>query len=82
MKNIFMKEKELNVKVGDTVAVEGNKGTVTEVIRGCSQEWNGTKYVNEKDGDYTMVRVHFTGDLASWGQYQDKVYGGFEVIEQ
>lgn len=68
MYNKFMKEAELNVKVGDIVAVQGNRGTVTEVIK-VSDVWTG-------------VRVHFEGELASWGQYQNGVYGAFTVIEK
>ena len=67
MKNTMMNERELNVKVGDMVSVQGNRGTVLEVIR---------------HNDATYVRVHFTGYLAEFGQYQDSVYGGFEVVEE
>jgi hypothetical protein len=80
MKNIYMEEKELNVKVGDRVCVQGNEGIVTEVFRGYSKEWNGKEYVKAEGSDYTDVRVHFTGELARWGQYQDGVYGGFVVL--
>lgn len=66
MYNKLMKEKELNVKVGDKVSVMGNRGIVTEVFR---------------TSDSTSVRVHFTDELAEWGQYQDGVYGGYEVLE-
>ena len=66
MKNIFMNEKELNVKVGDTVAVQGNRGKVLEVL---------------KTADATFVRVHFSGSLAAWGQYQDKIYGDYVVLK-
>lgn len=72
MLNILLEEKELAVKVGDTVAVEGNRGKVTEVIKGKI----------DTGEDYTNVRVHFTGELANWGQYQDGVYGCFTVIEE
>ena len=82
MYNKFMNEKELNVKVGDHVAVQGNRGVVTEVFRGVEKKWNGTEYVDAEGTEYTDVRVHFTGELARWGQYQDGVYGGFEVIEK
>lgn len=81
MKNIYMNEKELNVKVGDTVSVWGNRGTVIEVVKGFDTEWNGTEYVKADGSDFTNVRVHFTGELANWGQYQDGEYGMFEVIE-
>lgn len=66
MKKQFMDKKELNVKIGDTVAVQGNIGTVTEIY---------------EDSEVLNVRVHFTGELANWGQYQDAVYGGFTVID-
>lgn len=75
-----MDHKELNVKVGDKVSVEGNKGIVTEVLKGFDTIWNGNKYEKVENSDYTSVRVHFTGDLANWGQYQDRVYGGYKVI--
>lgn len=82
MKNIYMKERELNVKVGDLVAVQGNRGIVTEVLKGFDTEWNGKEYVKIENSDYTNVRVHFTDELAKWGQYQDGVYGGYTVIEK
>ena len=69
MYNRFMRAKEINVKIGDNVEVQGHPGTVTEVIRGITK-------TNE---DFTEVRVHFTDHLANYGQYQDQVYGGFEV---
>jgi len=65
MKNTMMSKREQNVKVGDLVSVEGNLGTVTEVI---------------KKDDWTGVRVHFEGFLAEFGQYQDQVYGGYVVV--
>ena len=67
MKNTMMKEKELNVKVGDRVAVEGNRGTVTGV-------WT--------DGETTEIKVHFdeNEDISTWGQYQDKWYGLYTVL--
>lgn len=82
MINKFMNEKELRVKVGDKVAVEGNRGIVTEVFHTFATEWNGKEYVKVTDSDCTSVRVHFEGELAKWGQYQDGVYGGFTVIEE
>lgn len=81
MYNKFMNEKELNVKIGDKVSVQGNRGIVTKVFRGYKKEWNGAEYVKVEGTEYTDVRVHFTGELARWGQYQDGVYGGFVVIE-
>ena len=80
MYNRLMKEKELNVKVGDKVAVQGNRGTVTEVFRDHEVEWNGKEYVKVEGSEYTNVRVHFEGELANWGQYQDGVYGGYTVL--
>ena len=81
----YMKEnglvKELNVKIGDKVSIQGNEGFVTEVIKGHETEWNGKEYVKIEGSDYAHVRVHFTGELASWGQYQDGVYGGFVVLD-
>ena len=81
MYNRLMKAKELNVKVGDKVVVQGNEGIVTEVFHNVDKEWNGKEYVAIKDSESTSVRVHFTGDLARWGQYQDGVYGGYIVKE-
>ena len=81
MYNKFLAKNELEVKIGDTVSVMGNEGTVTEVIRGFEKEWNGAEYVKKPGTERTSVRVHFTGELAAWGQYQDGVYGGFRVIK-
>lgn len=81
MYNRLMSKRELNVKVGDTVSVQGNRGTVTEVFHNVDTEWNGTEYEAVKGSESTAVRVHFTGELAKWGQYQDGVYGGFCVVE-
>ena len=81
MYNRLLKEKELKVKVGDKVMVQGNPGTVTEVLKGHDTEWNGKEYAKVPDSEYTRVRVHFTGELAAWGQYQDGVYGGFTVVK-
>ena len=67
MKKQFMEKKELNVKIGDTVVVQGNVGTVTEIY---------------EDSEVLNVRVHFTDELANWGQYQDAVYGGFTVLDK
>ncbi len=80
MYNRLMQAKELNVKVGDTVSVQGNRGIVTEVLHHFDTEWNGKEYVKVADSDGTSIRVHFTGELANWGQYQDGVYGGYTVL--
>ena len=80
MYNRLMQAKELNVKVGDKVSVQGNKGTVTEVIKTTDTEWNGTEYVKVEGSETTSIRVHFEGELARWGQYQDGVYGGYTVL--
>lgn len=82
MKNIYMAEKELNVKVGDRVACHGYRGTVTNVYRGYSKEWNGAEYVKQEGSDYTNVAIHFDEDqdIARYGQYQNGTYGEFEVI--
>ena len=71
MKNSLMKEKEINVKVNDIVSVQGNRGIVTEVIKGTDA--NGEQYTN--------VRVNFTGDLSKYGQYQNGIYGLYTVIK-
>lgn len=81
MYNRLMNDKELNVKAGDIVSVMGNRGIVTEVFHHIDTEWNGTEYVKVADSDSTCVRVHFTGELAKWGQYQDGVYGGYTIVE-
>lgn len=81
MYNKFMSEKELNVKVGDKVLVQGNEGIVTEVYHNIDKEWNGREYVEVEGSESTSARVSFINDLANWGQYQDGVYGGFTVIE-
>lgn len=80
MYNRLMGAKELNVKVGDKVAVQGNRGTVTEVLRHYDTKWNGKEYVKVEGSEGTSVRVHFEGELTSWGQYQDGVYGGYTVL--
>lgn len=81
MYNRLMKEKELKVKVGDKVMVQGNPGIVTEVFHHTDTEWNGKEYYEVPGSESTSVRVHFTGELASWGQYQDGVYGGYIVTQ-
>lgn len=80
MYNKFMNDKEINVKVGDRVSVQGNHGVVTKVIKGVEKEWNGKEYVLVAGKEFTNVRVHFDGELAKWGQYQDGEYGGFTVL--
>lgn len=84
MYNKFMEEKEINVKVGDRVAVQGLRGTVTEVFHRIDTEWNGTEYVNVAGTESTSVKVHFDADTwvveQGYGQYQDGVYGGYTVI--
>lgn len=81
MYNRLMNERELNVKVGDKVAVLGNRGIVTEVFHSHDTEWNGKEYVKVQGSESTSVRVNFTGELASWGQYQNKVYGDYVVVQ-
>ena len=80
MFNKYMDSKELNVKVGDRVSVQGNRGVVTKVIKGINKEWNGKEYAAVPGTEYTDVQVHFGGELARWGQYQDGVYGCFTVL--
>ncbi len=81
MYNRMMSKKEQNVKVGDHVWVMGNRGVVTEVFRGRDIVWNeeARQYEEVEGSDWTHVRVHFEGELASWGQYQDGTYGGYTV---
>lgn len=84
MYNRLMADKEINVKVGDRVEVQGYTGTVTDVYHGFSTEWNGTEYVKVEGSDYTNVQVHFDEKdnygIAEYGQYQDSWYGGYVVI--
>lgn len=85
MFNKFMNEKEINVKVGDRVVVQGYKGTVTEVFHSIKKEWNGTEYVEVAGTESTTVQVHFDEDNnydIARTAYQDGHYGGYEVIEE
>lgn len=79
MYNKFMDEKEINVKVGDRVNVQGWIGTVTEVFHSINKEWNGKEYVEVPGTESTTVTVHFD-DAGIGGQYQDGHYGGYWVI--
>lgn len=85
MFNRLMADREINVKVGDRVAVQGFRGTVTDVYHGIKTEWNGTEYAPIKDTEFTQVQIHFDEEnnynIASYGQYQDGWYGGYEVID-
>lgn len=81
MYNRLMEKKELDVKVGDRVNVQGWIGTVTEVYHGIDTEWNGTEYVEVPGTESTSVTVHFD-DAGIGGQYQDGHYGGYWVIEE
>lgn len=84
MFNRLMNDKEINVKVGDRVAVQGYRGTVVNVYHGIKTEWNGTEYVEIEGTESTTVQVHFDEEnnynIASYGQYQDGWYGGYTVI--
>lgn len=84
MFNRLMAEKEINVKVGDRVAVQGYRGTVIDVYHGIKTEWNGTEYVPVEGSESTTVQVHFDEEnnynIASYGQYQDGWYGGYIVL--
>ncbi len=85
MYNKFMNEKEINVKIGDRVNVQGLIGTVTEVHRSIDREWNGTEYAVVEGTERTTVTVHFDEDTwvarDGYGQYQDGHYGGYTVVE-
>ena len=81
MFNKYMQERELNVKVGDEVSVQGNAGIVTEVIKSIKTNWNGNRYVEIAGTESTSVRVHFSGNLAGT-VFQDGVYGGYIVTKQ
>lgn len=84
MYNKFMDDREINVKVGDRVVVQGYKGTVTEVFHSINTEWNGTEYVEVEGTESTTVQVHFDEennyDIART-VYQDGHYGGYKVID-
>lgn len=82
MYNKFMEQKEINVKVGNRVSVQGYRGTVTKVHKGTKKEWNGKEYANIPGTEYTDVEVHFDDDqdIARFGQYQDGYYGSYTVI--
>ena len=84
MYNRLMADKEINVKVGDRVAVQGYTGTVTDIHHGFDTEWNGTEYVKVEGSESTSVQVHFDEKdnygIAEYGQYQDCWYGGYVVI--
>lgn len=86
MFNKYMAEKELNVKVGDRVCVQGYKGTVIDVDHSIKQEWNGEAYVDVAGTESTTVQVHFDEEdnygIAEYGQYQDGWYGGYTVIDK
>ena len=84
MYNRLMNDKEINVKLGDRVSVQGYSGTVVNVYHGIKTEWNGTEYVEIEGTESTTVQVHFDEEnnynIASYGQYQDGWYGGYTVI--
>ena len=55
MFNRLMNDKDLKVKVGDRVAVQGYRGTVIDVMRGIHTEWNGTEYAEVEGTEWTEV---------------------------
>lgn len=71
-------QEQINVKVGDVVSIQGNRGKVIEVIRGKVKMKSHPHYGKE----YVDVRVHFDGYLSEFGQYQDQVYGLFYIVEK
>jgi hypothetical protein len=81
MYNKFMNEKEINVKIGDRVRVQGFRGVVTEVYHWAEKEFNGVEYIDKPGTERTEVKVHFDGQLSCWGQYQDGTYGDFIVVD-
>lgn len=85
MFNKYMTDKEINVKVGDRVCVQGYRGTVTDVCHSIKQEWNGEAYVDIEGTESTTVQVHFDEEnnynIAQYGQYQDGWYGGYTIID-
>lgn len=56
------------IKTGTKVALNGERGTITEVMTGL-------------DGN-TYARVHFDGAVSNYSQYQDRFYKDtdFKVI--
>lgn len=83
MKNSMMAEKELNVKVGDRVSVQGNCGTVLEVSVTKQTEWNAEKklYEEVEGSEATYVRVNFDSDNELHNTcYNNEWYGGYWVI--
>lgn len=86
MFNRLMRDKELNVKVGDRVCVQGYKGTVIDVDHSVEKEWNGEAYVDIAGSESTTVQVHFDEEdnygIAEYGQYQNGWYGGYTVIDK
>ena len=83
MYNKFHTQRELAVKPGDRVSVQGYRGTVLEVFHSIHKEWNGTEYVDVPGTESTSVSVHFdeSQDIAEYRQYQNGTYGGFTVID-
>ncbi len=83
MYNKFHTTRDLAVKPGDRVSVQGYHGTVLEVYHYTQKEWNGSEYVDIPGSESTAVSVHFdeSQDVARFGQYQDGTYGGFTVID-
>lgn len=66
----YADREQLNVKVGDTVSVQGNRGIVTEVAHG---RYDGKNYVD--------VRVRFNKECALADTFYDNEwYGGFVVV--
>jgi len=83
MYNKYLSQEDLNVKVGDKVKVTScHEGIVTEVFKGIEKEWDGSRYIDKPGTEWTQVRVHFNDELSKFGQYQDAVYGGFNVIKE
>lgn len=83
MYNRLMNEREINVKAGDRVDVQGHEGVVTDVYHGIDKQWNGKEYEEVKGTESTFVEVHFdeTDDLSNTG-YDNEWYGGYTVIEE
>lgn len=84
MYNKFHTPRELAVKPGDRVSVQGYRGKVLEVFHTPNQkQWDGHSYVDIPDTESTYVTVHFdeSQDIAGYRQYQNGTYGGFTVID-
>lgn len=86
MYNKYMTKEQLSVRVNDKVRVCGYIGYVTEVFRGCVQEYNKElgAYIDQAGKEYTDIRVHFVDSAVDYigNQYQDGVYSNWAIINE